>query len=255
VETLLDILPQTHFVQLRYPASKQIMFGDTAPLDPTEAFSGRAPARLGHHNDCFLASEDDFGTYRTDQIEADKAYLAAETRYLPQGGETCSLNPPRSQCPTAVAELAAFHWSFLNRLYHPDVLTSWIDGGCWGEIERRLGYRLALLEGVYPNQITSSHPFTISIKLQNEGWAAPFHPREVALVWRSTTDQTTYHTLLPTDPRRWLPEEGTIALDYHICPAAALPPRRSAHRNPATHRTITRRSSSDKTFARPRTPG
>ena len=224
VETLLDILPETHFVQLRYPASKQIMFGDTTPLEPTEAFSGRALARLAHHNDCFLASDNDLGTYRGDQIEADKAYVAAETRFLPQGGESCRPNPPRTLCPTALAELATFHWSFLNLLYHPDVLTGWADGGCWEEIQRRLGYRLALTQGVYTDQVVPGQPFTIALDLHNEGWAAPFNPRQVALVLRHTTDQTIYHTSLPTDPRFWLPEEGPITLDYHICTAASLPP-------------------------------
>jgi len=57
-------------------------------------------------------------------------------------GETCNPNPPRSGCPTALAELARLHWSILNCESHPDVVAGWTAQGCRPEVERRLGYRL-----------------------------------------------------------------------------------------------------------------
>jgi hypothetical protein len=90
----LEALPITRTVQLRTPYYKQNIFGVSSgvggALTETMAYNGSNLARVGHHNDCFLASDDDFGTYA--DLAQDYPYLAAETRYLPMGGETCQLN-------------------------------------------------------------------------------------------------------------------------------------------------------------------
>ena len=79
VEALLSSLPSTRTVQLRVPSFKKQLYG-TAALTSTEAFTGTAKSRIGHHNDCFLASADDFGTYSSPAT--DKAYLGVENLYV-----------------------------------------------------------------------------------------------------------------------------------------------------------------------------
>jgi hypothetical protein len=120
VNALLDALDLQRPIQLRTPAYKQHFYG-TAALTATEAFSGVAKARVGHHDDCFVADATDMGTYNN--VAADKTYLAAENLYLPQGGETCATST-YSVWSNASQDLAALHWSFLNQDYHPDVLAS-----------------------------------------------------------------------------------------------------------------------------------
>jgi hypothetical protein len=126
---LLEALPKDRMIQLRTPQMKQRIFsvptGVEGAITDDQAYDRSAISRTGHHNDCFLASPDDFGTYLSDPIELDKEYLAAETRYLPQGGETCNVNPPRSEWPSAQSELARFHFSYLNADYNRDVLATW----------------------------------------------------------------------------------------------------------------------------------
>ncbi|MCY1014131.1 DUF4832 domain-containing protein [Nannocystis pusilla] len=61
---------------------------------------------------------------------------------MPVGGETCAVNPPRSECPSALAELALHHWTHLNLAYTEEVLEGWQQDGCFAEIACRLGYRL-----------------------------------------------------------------------------------------------------------------
>ena len=68
-EALLEAIPDSRMVQLRYPQSKQkAVFGVSAPINSPaisapEAFTASTVSRLGHHTDCFVASENDFGTY------------------------------------------------------------------------------------------------------------------------------------------------------------------------------------------------
>lgn len=237
---LLAALPADPMVQVRTPLFKQKIYGtgsgEDNALPPANAFDGSDRARTGHHNDCFLSSETDFGTYN--EIAEDKDFLAAETRYLPMGGESCNEttddddpgtpeneSSDRSLCPTALAELALFHWSYLNADYHPGVLESWTQGGCLEPIERRLGYRFALLEGNYPDTLSAGGMMNIQIALRNEGWAAPYNPRPVNLVLRHATSGAVHRFPLATDPRLWLADGGGLhTISQQIPVPTNLPP-------------------------------
>ena len=199
-DKILSVLPGDRMVQLRTPKIKRTMYGPDA-LSASQAYSGSANARLGHHNDCFLASATDFGTYENTSVEY--PYLAAETRYLPMGGETCQPNPPRSQCPTALYEMGLFHYNYLNIDYRAEVLSSWTGGGCMPEVRRRLGHRFVLTQGTYPGSAVLGGSLPITVSVRNDGWAAPFSPRPVQLVLRHIGTGAVYQRPLSTDPRLW----------------------------------------------------
>jgi hypothetical protein len=214
VDALLDALPDDRMLQVRYPGLKLAMRG-AGTLPESRAYDGSAAARIGFHNDCFLADTQDMGTFPE---EADRQYLAAETRFVVMGGETCRVNAPRSQCPTAIAELAQFHWSFLNLDYHAEVLDSWRSGGCFTTITRNLGYRFALTDGTFPDTAAPGGELTIRLGVRNEGWAAPYNPRGVQLVLRHANGQVT-RLPLDTDPRRWAPGTTTTVAQTLRLPA------------------------------------
>lgn len=222
---LLAALPPSRMTAVRTPEMKQNMFGTTTPLSQANAYAGSLLARTSYHNDCFLASASDFGTW---QSAAGKSFMADESQFVAMGGETCNYNPPRSACPSALAELALFHWSYLNIDYHPDVLTntsktdSWVSGGCLDEIRRNLGYRLVLQAGTYDDAVQPGQQFSISLTLQNAGYAAPFNPRPVQLLLRNQTTGAIYAAPLPEDPRFWFGGE-TAVLDHNICLPNTIP--------------------------------
>jgi hypothetical protein len=212
---LRDALPPTHYVAVRYPHVKQGMLGDEMPLSAGTAYGNTTAARTGYHNDCFLADDSDYGTYRVEKLEADKAYLAAETAFVPMGGETCNPNPPRSLCLTALAEMERFHWSYVNRDFHADVYEAWESGGCVDDMQRRLGYRLVMQQGEYGGAVRPGDGLLVHFELQNVGYAAPYSMRRVRLLLRSMDDGTLYAAQLPEDPRRWLPG-ATFTVEYMV---------------------------------------
>lgn len=218
IDKILDVLPTSRMVQLRTPRHKMQHFATTQPMGPDQAFDGSDIARTGHHNDCFLASNDDFGTYVEPAVEY--PYLAQETAYLPMGGETCNFNPPRSQCPIALEEMALFHWSYLSASYIQEVLDNWRQEGCWEAMQRRLGYRFVLQQGRYADFARPGGSFAFQIELTNEGFAAPFNPRGLELVWRHTVTGEVVAMPLPDDPRLWLPG----APGYLISHSVEIPP-------------------------------
>lgn len=226
VERLLSALPPTRMVQVRTPLQKQQVTGRRSPLTRVEAFGGSLAARIGHHNDCFLASDTDYGTYRDPEAEYD--FLEADTRYVPVGGETCNPNPPRSECASALAEMARFHWSYLNSGYHRGVLDSWRIGGCMAQVERRLGYRLSLKAARFAPSARPGGTWRLELELANEGFAAPFLPRRAEVVLRHRVSDRQYRADLGVDLRQLLPgAPHPLGLDLGL-PADMEPGRYAA---------------------------
>ena len=201
---LLSSLPASRCIQLRTPRYKRAILGNDLPLELTDAFNGTPQARLGHHNDCFLADESDLGTYDTARLAWDKQYLASDTKYVPMGGETCS---PSSftQSNYARAELERMHWSYLNYEFHPKVIADWEKSGLLSDANKYLGYRLALLASSCDSSVAAGSSWSISLNIENLGWAAPFNPHEVNLVLERSDKSQAYEVALDADLRQWLP--------------------------------------------------
>lgn len=209
-QALLDELPADRSVQVRTMLSKQRLLGvpsgEGSAVGPDEAWTGQTIARVGHHNDCLLASPDDFGTFLSDPITLDQEYLAAESRYVPVGGETCAVNAPRSEWASASAELARYHYSYLNRDYNQDVLNSWGTAGI-AETARRLGYRFVLESSSVSAARRHAAP-TVTVRVRNDGWAAPYTPRPAHLVL-TRTDGRQVTVPFGSDARTWAPGTTT----------------------------------------------
>jgi hypothetical protein len=223
VNRLLEALPKNRMLALRYPPHKQAMFGKT-PLEPSEAHTGTNRARVGAHDDCFLASDTNWGTFPSDPTARDamKTYLETDNRFLPQGGETCNVGAdaqPYIGCENALKDLTRTRYTALNRGYHEDVYARWQSEGCLDTVKRRLGYRFVLLESQMPEILAPGATFALKLSLENQGFAAPFNARGVAVVLRAQNGGKTHRlditdgSSLPDDrtldPRFWTPGETT----------------------------------------------
>ncbi|HEX2907318.1 MAG TPA: DUF4832 domain-containing protein [Phototrophicaceae bacterium] len=229
INRLLTALPPDRMIAMRYPPYKQQLYG-TEPLTEATAFSGSPQSRMGAHNDCFLASDTDWGTYSEDAAEREtqRRYLNADNRYLPQGGETCNAAEdaqPYIGCENVLHDLDLLRFSTLNLDYHTGVLDGWREQGCFDEIAQRLGYRLRLIEAQIPTSAQAGGDFSVNITLINEGFASPYNPRNLELILRATADGQVYTLPLkqPVDPRFWLPDAGAFTVTLATVLPAALP--------------------------------
>jgi hypothetical protein len=225
INALLDAVPANRMLVLRYPRHKMEFLSDRSNIDASQAHSGTPQARLGFHNDCFLASDDDWGTYTqadADTIEGQKAWLARETRYVVMSGETCNLCALSADCSMAVDQLARFHYSELGGQYEPKVLARWAQAGCKPEISQRLGYRLRLEGAELPDVVAPGSMLAGSLVLRNDGFAAPYNPRGVELVLRGNQGPE-IHLPLDADPRDWLPGSD-IRVPFNVALPAGLSP-------------------------------
>ena len=205
LDALLTAVPESRQVQVRTPMYKATYLPG-GPLSAAEAYSGSPRARLGHHNDCFLASDDDMNTFAAPVADW-KAYVADDGRYTAIGGETCAVYTALTSCTAAMQEMQTQHWSFLNREYNQQVIAGWVNGGCDDDIQRKLGYRFALAQVAYNETVAPGGDLAVELQVANTGWAAPFNRRPVELVLSSGATRQVVR--LDADARTWAP--GTTA--------------------------------------------
>lgn len=203
LESLLIALPQTRMVEIRTPMAKGALYGPA--LTAMEGFTTAAKARVGHHNDCFLSSDTDFGTYASPMW---KDYVAQETLYTPHGGETCATDPPRSDCPASTMEMAQLHTSHLNALYNPQVLDGWTQQGCMPDVKKKLGYRFSIAKGSWSERVRPGGVLHLSLTIRNSGWASLFNPRKVRIVL--DTGMAVLSAPITNDPRKWAAGMDTV---------------------------------------------
>jgi hypothetical protein len=220
LDAILAQLPSDRMVQVRTPMAKAAIYGDQ-PLTAATAWATTAVARIGHHNDCFLASDTDMGTYPSNDIDAWKTFVADDTLYTPMGGETCAVSS-RSDCATAVAEMERLHYTYINAGYNPDVVAGWTTGGCLDTINRRLGYRLVLVDAELPTALVPGQSFRALVRLRNDGFAPPINPRPVVVELVQGTRRIPF-VFDNVDPRQWLPTE-VITLEQVVTIPADLGP-------------------------------
>ena len=226
---LLTAVPTSRMVQLRYPNDIRTNYPQS--LTSANAFRGNAQARVGFHNDCFLANQSDAGTYKPD-LPALKNYVSNIAPFTAVGGETCDVAPTesRADCPTAEVELARFHWSYLNVNFYVPNLDRWRQEGCYDRISRSLGYRLQLVRSNFSPQVQRERQLSGNFVIKNSGYASPFNPRGLELILRHQQTGKIYRlpilkSLSKThDPRFWLPQAGEISVDVRTKIPQTAPP-------------------------------
>ena len=199
-DAMLEALPTDRSIGLRTPMFKRNMYAssyrDTLTL--ATAYNGSDKARVSGFNDCFGASSNDLGTFDND---ASREYWKRDTRYTLMGGETCGVSS-YCECAVTLQDCEDYHWTYLNIEYNRQVHNVWKDGGCWNEIERRLGYRLSFTD-VYHSTPAAGEDMTVALQIKNSGFAAPMNGRGFELVLVDGKGKKTVYEFNDVDPRYW----------------------------------------------------
>ncbi len=243
LDSMLNVVPSNRMVQVRYPQKKQrTIYGinaptNSAPITVGQAHNGSDIARIGFHNDCLLASADDFGTYfdygndgsgsQSDTTNL-KPYFDQDAEYVAVGGETCFEYNPYNDCAASHmdaygdTELKRMNYSYLNSQYNNDVNNDWV-GTCMDDILKELGYRFELQSGTYSDEAQPNQVITANISLKNLGYAAPFNPRGLELILRNTSTSTIWYAQLTDDPRFWLASASSYSINHTLCIPSGMP--------------------------------
>lgn len=215
VDALLEAVPAERQIELRTPAYKMRLYGyalaDT--ITRAEAHQPTTKARLAGHNDCYLSSANDVGTFNNPN---ERKYWGAESMYTIMGGESCELaaychcERQSNAIHGALIDLATYHFTYLNNGYHRSVLKRWKDEGCMDTIRKRLGYRYVLEEGRFTPNPKAGEEFEVKLTLRNDGFAPVQNPRDAELVLCDAGGKVVKTWQLESDPRYWMPDEKTV---------------------------------------------
>lgn len=212
-DALLNALPSSRQIAIRYPYIIRNWYKDEGEIgvDDLLVADPRPTARIGFHNDCFLAASDDY-TYRDDNggQAAQREFMRKRTAITVSGGETCVPKIPgaRMTCADIEREGAEYHLTYLSQSYHQDFINKWIADGCFTDVSKKLGYRLQLQQAKFDTSVARGSAINWSVQLRNDGWARPINPR--ALVLRLSGAGGQYDIALPgSDLRRASPGEQT----------------------------------------------
>lgn len=231
VDSIFKYAPTDRFILFRTPITKYEYYGDydhmgDNTLTSAEAFTGTQKARWGHHNDAFLANWGNAGTYYSYTTEhggvnddpAVRSYVAAETNYVPNGGETNVTDADEAEAVYADApsEMSTYHWSFCGNSYAEAVTSRWRTSGIYDTLNVHMGYRYNLITGTYSDVVEPGNNLSVSFSLKNTGYAPIYNERTAYIVLRNSDHS--YSLPLSADPRLWAP--GSTA---NISETLALP--------------------------------
>lgn len=198
---LLEVLPKEIKVQVRTPLYKQEIFNYSTAIDAGVGYGTSDIARVGFHNDCFLASSNDYGTYQN--VSAEKDYISKEALFVPTGGETCPpTDVPIASCSTAENEMILLKWTYLNLDYYGPVLQEWRNNSCFTDFQKKLGYRLILKSASLKKEAQVNGSFQLSTVIENVGFAPVYNIKNSFLVFKSVGDGTLYKKALSFDVRK-----------------------------------------------------
>jgi hypothetical protein len=201
LDKMLSVIPVNIMVQVRTPGYKQEIFGTSVPVSEEIAYTDDKRARVGHYNDCFMASADDYGTYTN--IAADKEYISNEALFVPTGGETCPPVPDDypTGCSIARSTMRQLRWTYLNLDWYQPTLDGWRISGCFDEFQRDLGYRLALTSASIPTSVEQDHTMQVNIAITNKGFAPLYNFKNTFLVLKEVTSGDIHQVSLQVDIR------------------------------------------------------
>ncbi len=230
-QTLFDHMlanfPQNRFIQVRTPRYvREITDVLDVPLTSATAFQNTKRARIAHHNDCWLASITDVGTYPDGINAAERSDLvdeiATHTLYAPWGGETCTTDDfALAVCADAVDEARRLRATYLNGTFYQPLIDALSP--CWeNDFKRKLGYRIELVSATLPDAtLNAGDAFNYTIKIRNVGWAPFYNKRPVFL--RVLAGGTVVQNVpIATDPRHWTPVADTSGDGTHTLSGSAF---------------------------------
>lgn len=232
LEAMLDACPEGRFLLVRYPLIKLSYLGDENPLDSAQAYSGSVRAKIGHHNDAFLNMWGNDGTYGRNGKGPDddpilRQYIADETLYVPNGGETnvedneYTPGLPAQVYNQAEQEMSRYHWSFCGSTYSEEVTGRWRSSGIFDNLNRKMGYRYQLIQADLPEEASIGGQARFQIRLRNVGYAPLYNERHAYIVL--SNQQSAFSIQLATDPRRWLPNGEETTIDESLTIPADVP--------------------------------
>lgn len=217
---LESVTEESTFLAVRTPAQWRKVT-DIGAVNVESLQQEPVAARWSLFNDGIMGNEGDYGTYGTQsKTEAGRygywnrqeelAFQEVLCQVVPNGGEVIVDNP-LNDFENAIRDLATMHVTYLNQGYDKNVMNKWAEtivteDGCFhgmdglSYVERHLGYRLFIADTDLEYDFWKDQA-TVSVTLQNVGFAPMYKQPKVYLVLRNENGKTEIRYELEQDVR------------------------------------------------------
>ena len=215
--------------------------------------------KMGFYNDCFMVNANDGGTFI--RIESDflnypalypssvmdpataKSYMQSKVGDGSQGGESCpngyNTETWRVSPTTVPTRLDSDGFSYLHGSWATDFRQTMINAiatpNVWDAIKSRLGYRYQVTQVTYPSTATIGASVTMSVSINNSGFARIPQDRTAYLVLMGPVNyivgsinpkSNTYTLISPTSQfnntaRSWVKGTTTVFSQTFAAPTVA----------------------------------
>lgn len=196
---LLRAVPPSRQMLVRYPRFKWDILDWTAA---TARPGGER--RIGYHDDGWFGDENHFAFF---QLPGERAFVERDSRHVMMGGEPSLLTATNRDARASLERMATLHQTTLN-LASPDALSvyeRWRLSPEWGEMSRRLGYRIVLLGASVDAVPGAPDQVRFTAQLVNRGFAPLMNPRPSVLVLRDRSTGAVTRLPLALDLRQATP--------------------------------------------------
>ena len=208
IQKLLEVVPKSITINLRKPSF--ITDYTTETLTEDNAYSGVDVSRLGLHNDGYLASDTDYGTYEREERKETLEYQHELTKYTIFGGECQNKDSIYTNIENAISDMENRHCTYLNKTYDREVKEKWkqttvntnSDDIYSGEngykyIQDNLGYRLVIKNSAFYRE---EDRIGIQLNLENRGFGNIVNKKDVDIILES--EDNTHYIRVDTDIRK-----------------------------------------------------
>jgi len=211
-DAFIQALPAEKQVIIRRPYYIREILNTDTPLPDSAAYTNTNQARSGYHNDAYLNSADDGGTFAHGWSRSQElTYISQMTKHTFFGGETFGTpNSTYNNYSNALYESELQHMTYLNIDYQTSIYDVWDSSGK-DTFTRRLGYRFVLNSIEYSEEVSPGGIFHLIINLKNTGFSSPHLLRPVELILKLGI--TELKATVSVDPRFWNREEDNIIID------------------------------------------
>lgn len=196
IDKLLNVVPKSIQINLRKPSFITDYIGSNNTVTKTNAYSSESIARLGLHNDGYLASETDLGTFNKEDRDKSIEWQQKQTRYTLFGGESQKASSIYTNLDNAISDMKIRHCTYLNKTYDREVKKKWkntlysgTDSLYKGKtgydyIQNHLGYRLILRKcNISPHYAYGT--IDIDLQIENVGFGNIVRKKQIEIIYEN----------------------------------------------------------------------